>query len=175
MPRHGLGTGFVVAAAQAQDKDLEEQASIGGPGDLELMIRREGHLSVLRRVPQPGIPDRELLVRHVDEAPLMAPPDDAGLPAGLAIAFARQGDDLLIQDLGHGLGAQRNERLNQRHLTVETLGSRHRRHGPMADLFQLALFAHSEYSGHRSGSFLSPGVDGGCLDNDHCTTPELPR
>jgi hypothetical protein len=84
----------------------------------------------------------------------VAPPDDAGVPACPAIAFARQRDDLLLQNLSHGLEAQRNEGLDQRHLALDLLGPWHGGQDPTPDLFQLALFAHPEYSFHRSGSFL---------------------
>ena len=110
------------------------------------MIDRQGDLGVLRQVAEPGIHDREFLVRQVDETPLVAPPDNPRLPADSTIVFSCQGNDLFLQDLGHGLETQRDEGLNQGPVALDLVGPRHGGHGPTPDLFDIALFANPEYS-----------------------------
>jgi len=49
---HGLDTGLVVPAAQAQN-DLLEQLGIGGSGELELLLGRQQHIRVAPEIRPP--------------------------------------------------------------------------------------------------------------------------
>ena len=101
--RHGLRRGRVVPAAQPEEH-LAEEPGIGGPRRLEGVVALQGDFPVLDTVPDAGVRDRELLIRQVDRAPLLAPADAPGLAAGALMAGAREVPDFALPG---GLGPPR--------------------------------------------------------------------
>jgi len=81
-----------------------------------------------------------------------------------------QRDDFLSHDSGHGLEAQRDEGVNQRHRTLDMRRPRHAGPGPTPNLFAIALSRIQNILFMGTAPFLVWG--GGGLSNDHCTTPE---
>jgi hypothetical protein len=67
--RNRLGAGLVVLTAQAQ-QDPPEQAYIGGPRRLELLVRGQGDLRVAREISDPLVGDGGLLLQKLDRAGL---------------------------------------------------------------------------------------------------------
>ena len=102
--RDGLRGGRVVPAAQPEEH-LAEEPGIGGPRRLEGVVALQGDFPVLDTVPDAGVRDRELLIRQVDRAPLLAPADAPGLAPGALMAGAREVPDFRFQEVLDGLEA----------------------------------------------------------------------
>jgi hypothetical protein len=99
---------------------------------------------MLEPIPHPLVRDGELLIREVDRPPLLAPADDPWAAAGATVPFACQGGDLGLQSLRHGLQAQRDEGVDERHRAVHTLRCRHCGQRSEAHVFHLALSVDSD-------------------------------
>jgi len=147
-----LGARLVVPTAQAEE-DLPEEPEIPVAGLAELLVGGQGHLRVPRQIADAGHGERQLLIREVHRALLLAPAHQPGLPPGAGVARARELSDLLCQEVSDGLEAQGNEGLDEGHLGVEAI------HLPVcpqpteADVFHLAFALDAEYPLHGAAPF----------------------
>lgn len=126
-------------------QDPPEHALIGGPGLLELVIRGKRYLLMRVPIPESGPGDRKLLVGQVDRAALGRPPMHPRWAVAACIPRARQGQDVVLQRLGHRLEPQRDQGLNHRHARLQLL---------RPALLNVDTLLDPQYRGHEAASSL---------------------
>jgi hypothetical protein len=150
---HHLGTGRVVPAAQAGE-DLAEEAGVGVPGRLELLVAPQGELLAPRPIADPLDGHRYLLVGEEDRAGLAAPADTPRLAARPAVPDAGELRDLRLHHLGEGLKPKRDQCLDQWDHSVEIREVGMTRQFLARRGFHLALGRDSDYARHEAAPFL---------------------